>query len=388
MPGLHARCSASSAKRWMTCPGSLQGPPAENKSSVHSATGTFAHDIAAKCLDENAQPSDFLLFRGKVDGFDVECDQEMVDAIDLYVDNILGDLQDGDMRWTEMSLLEPLCGIDADLGGTADFVRYRPSTQSLRVVDFKYGAGVYVEAEDNTQAKVYALGALLKVSQPIKEIEVVIIQPRYEGAAPVRSWVFPTSEVLDFVADLQDAAAASREPNAPLVAGDHCKFCPRARECPELEKKHHALVAAQFDVALPTDMKLVADLLASIPLVKERIKAIEEYAYSQAMRGIEVPGWKLVDKQARRQWKSPDVVVLWAKEQGINPYKEAPLKSPAEIETMPKEKAPRGKKKEAGAVLEPLVEKISSGTTLAPISDNRPPVRLIDASAFDVQVTA
>lgn len=387
MSGLHARCSASSAKRWMTCPGSLQGPRAENKSSIHSATGTFAHDIAAKCLAENANPSDFLLHRGKVDGFDVECDQEMVDALDLYVDNIRDDLKDGDLHWTEMPLLEALREIDEDLGGTADFVRYRPSTQSLRVTDFKFGAGVYVDAEDNTQAKVYALGALLKVGLPVKEIEVVIAQPRYEGAAPIRAWQFPTSEVLEFVADLQEACEKSRQADAPLVAGDHCKFCPRARECPELEKKQHAIVAAQFDVAIPTDMKMVADLLGAIPLVKERIKAIEEYAYSQAMRGIEVPGYKLVDKQARRQWKSPDVVVMWAKQNGIDPYGEPPVLSPAQIEAKLKEAAPRGKKKEAGAVLEPMVEKISSGTTLVPVSDNRAPVKLIDATAFEVQVT-
>lgn len=368
----------------MTCPGSLQGPPVENKSSEHSAQGTFAHTIAAKCLDENVQASDFLLHRAKVDGFDVECDQEMVDAIDLYVDHIRDDLQDGDLHWTEMPLLDALGTIDPDLGGTADFVRYRPSAQSLRVTDLKFGAGVYVDAEDNTQAKTYALGALLQVGLPVKEIEVCIVQPRYEGAAPIRPWKFPTSEVLEFVADLQDAAAKTREPNAPLVAGDHCKFCPRARECPELEKKQHALVSAQFDVAIPTDMKLVSDLLGAIPLVKERIKAIEEYAYNQAMKGVEVPGYKLVDKVARRQWKSPDVVELWAKQQGIDPYGERPLLSPAQIEAKLKELAPKGKKKEAGAALEPLVEKISSGTALVPASDNRPPVRLITAEAFEV----
>lgn len=371
----------------MTCPGSLQGPPVEDKSTAHSAQGTFAHEIAAKCLDENVQASDFLLHRAKVDGFDVECDQEMVDAIDLYVDHIRDDLQDGDLRWTEMPLLDALSTIDTDLGGTADFVRYRPSTQSLRVTDLKFGAGVYVDAEDNTQAKVYALGAMLKVGLPVKEIEVCIAQPRYEGAAPIRTWTFPTSEVLDFVADLQDAAARTREPDAPLVAGDHCKFCPRARECPELEKKQHALVSAQFDVAIPTDMKLVADLLGAIPLVKERIKAIEEYAYNQAMKGVEVPGYKLVDKVARRQWKSPDVVELWAKQQGIDPYGERPLLSPAQIEAKLKELAPKGKKKEAGAALEPLVEKISSGTALVPVGDNRPPVRLITAEAFEVETS-
>jgi len=152
----------------------------------------------------------------------------------------------------------------------------------------------------------------------------------------------------------------------------------------QIQVVEHALVAAQFDSTLPTDMQTVADLLASIPMVKERIRAVEEYAYEQAKRGIEVPGYKIVDKMARRQWKAPDVVVMWAKGQGIDPYGEPPILSPAQMEAKLKEKMPKGKKKEAGAALEPLVEKISSGTVLVPVSDNRAPVKALTAEAFDV----
>ena len=273
------------------------------------------------------------------------------------------------------------------MGGTADFVRYRPAARHLRVCDFKYGQGVFVEVEGNPQLKKYAVGAMLEVNQPVDEVEVLIVQPRFEGAQPVRSFTFKAIELLDFIADLKEAAERTRQPDAPLVAGEHCKFCPASRDCPELERRSHALVAAQFgpvSVFGSYRPEELAKALADIPLVKERIKAIEEFAYQEAMRGADVPGYKLVEKRPTRKWKSEDVVRMWCEQQAISPYAEPEILSPAQLEKRLGENAPRGKKKEAGKVLEPLIEKVSSGYALVPESDDRPPAKRIEATAFDL----
>lgn len=387
MSGTHARLSASSAHRWLICAGSVE--EGGGKPSIYAATGTFAHEIGAKCLADNTlSPSDFLLKRAKVDGFDVECDQEMVEALDLYLDTIAADTQEGDLSWIEMPLHEPLAKIDKDLGGTADFVRYRPSIRQLRVNDLKYGSGVFVEAEGNPQLKKYALGAMLEVLEKYKllvdEVEVAIVQPRFEGAAPVRVFAFRAIELLDFVADLKEAAARTRLPEPPLVAGEHCKFCPKARTCPELLKRQHALVAADFG---PTNVKTydaveLAKALEAIPLVKERIKALEQFAYSEALKGEHIPGFKLVDKEPRRKWKDEAAVVAWAEGAKIDPYAPREVMSPAQLEKKLGENAPRGKKKDAGRVIEHFYEKVSSGTALVPESDDRQPVKLIAQTDF------
>ena len=380
MSGVHARLSASSAHRWLACPGSVGGKG--GAPSIYSATGTFAHDIAAKCLLNNAPASDFLCKRAKVDGFDVECDLEMVDGVQLYIDAIDSDRVPSDKTWVEMPLLKALRRIDPDLGGTADFVRYRASDKTLRVWDFKYGSGTYVEAESNEQMMIYAMGAMLECGEPVEQVAVTIVQPRFEGAAPERSWVFDAPDILDFVADVKAAAARSREKDAPLAAGDHCKFCPKAASCPELEKKRHAVMAAEFaDVSALTPER-VAAALADIPLLKGRITAIEEYAYAQATAGVEIPGYKLVDKRPVRKWKSEGDVIMWAQAVAVDCYAPREVLSPAQLEKALAKDAPRGKKKEFVKVLEPFIEKVSSGTALVPVSDERPPAKVVTAVDF------
>src|SRR3989304_1309551 len=81
-------------------------------------------------------------------------------------------------------------GSQAAAGGTADHVRYRPATRRVRVTDFKYGADVYVEVEDNVQLKKYALGVLLVLQAQnlmVEKVEMCVVQPRSEGARPVRT---------------------------------------------------------------------------------------------------------------------------------------------------------------------------------------------------------
>lgn len=399
MSGVHARLSASSAHRWLHCPPSANYK--DDKGSEYAATGTYAHDIAARCLnDSSIQPSDFFLKEAVVDGFKVQCDLEMVDGINVYLDEVARDLKAGDICWVEMPLLQALSKIDPDMGGTADYVRYRPSTQHLLVTDFKYGAGTYVEADDNAQLKIYALGAMLECGKAVREVTVRIVQPRYEGAKPVRDWSFKAHEIMDFIADVQEAAHLSRQPDTPFVAGPHCKsFCPHARNCPELERHQHALTMAEFGaepvqagkkmVLAPkpgalVDHAALAKALASVPLVKERIRQIEEFAYAEALRGAEIPGFKLVDKVAHRKWKSEDAVVSWAKKRGLDPFNPPEVMSPAQIEKKLAETAPRGQKGKQGALLEELVERISSGTALVPATDARPPAKVVSATDFEV----
>ena len=361
----HARLSASSAERWLHCFGSVAAiealPP--QPSSPAAAEGTLAHDIAAAALTSSILQMPTT-------------DAEMAEGIMFYLETC--HKLTLEKRWVELNLTPALSEWDSDLGGTADFVTYSPAKKLLRVVDFKYGQGMFVSADDNKQLKVYALGALLAINQPTDTVEVYIVQPRFEGAEPVRMQSFPAHDLLEFAGDIAHAAKATRLPDAPFNAGPWCRktFCPNARQCPALERMQHMLIKQEFGNVVPFDPKQLADALAAIPLVEARIRAITEFAYEQAVSGAAIPGFKLVDKRARRHWTDEKAVAAWAESRAINPFEPPVLKSPAQLE--------KGLKKPEKAELAAFTASVSSGTTLVPEADARPAVsKMITVDDFE-----
>jgi hypothetical protein len=139
-------------------------------------------------------------------------------------------------------------------------------------------------------------------------------------------------------------------------------------------------MAVNADLAVVEELEIAA---INIPLVKERLRAIESALYKMALAGVPLKHHKLVDKLGRRKWKREGDVIEWAQGAGIDPYAPREVLSPAQLEEKIKATAPRGKKKEAAKVLEPLYEKVSSGTVLVPLTDDRPPAQSrVTAASF------
>jgi hypothetical protein len=384
----HAELSASSADRWMTCPGSVAlsaGVP--NHSSAFAAQGTAAHHIAAECQKAGGwftakgdyilgYPSSYLGQKAMVEGHEIELDEELIDAVDEFMDDIRADAKPGDVVFVEQSFTEALKKLHPKFGGSGDRVRWRPSTRHLRVTDYKHGAGIPVDVDDNRQLKKYALGALLTNPQfNAEDVELRIAQPRCDHeAGRFRSYTFKAIDLLEYAADLIDAAKKTEDPFASLVPSKKaCKWCPAAGAniCPAIEKQTQALVQAQFsEVEIAKYSKeQIAEFLRMAPLVESRISAVREFAYQQACSGQEFPGWKLVDKRAHRRWRDESQVANAALVTGLkdSDVYVSKLKSPAQIEKVV------GKKKFATGFAD-LVEKVSSGHTLVAAEDPRPAI--------------
>ena len=383
-PSSHAELSASSAERWFSCPGSVElskGVP--NRSSEFAAGGTAAHYIGAECLKDGGVPHRWLGKVALVEDFEVHIDDELVDAVQEYLDDCAADTQSGDIIFVEQSFTNALKKLHPKLGGSGDRVRWRPSTRQLRTTDYKHGAGVPVDVDENKQLKIYALGALLENPEfNAEEVEIRIAQPRCEhDAGRFRSYTFPAFDLLDFAADIIQAAKRTEEFGADLVPSKKaCKWCPAlaANKCPAVEAAHHALIESDFGVSAPAtySKEQIAEFLEKAPLVEARVSAIREFAYAALCRGEDIPGWKLVDKRATRKWKDEDAILA----AGVSPelLTKPELRSPAQVEKI------LGKKKfekEFGGV----VVKQSSGHTLAPVSDPRPPAQVALISDFAVE---
>jgi hypothetical protein len=303
----------------------------------------------------------------------------MQEAISVYVDFIEAFYKkDGGELLIEHRF--DLSKVHPGLFGTADAVHYSEKTRVLTVTDYKHGAGIAVEVVDNPQLQYYALGALLSLKYKAEWVDIVVVQPRcLHKDGPKRAWRIAAIDLLEFQGRLVDAAIATEQPDAPLVPGDQCRFCPGAPKCPALRSQ--ALTAAQKEF-LPTVEYVPEDLaetLDKLDVIEGWCSSVRAFAYAEAHRGREIPGYKMVAKRATRKWIEGVDCTMLSKEFKLieERFLEEPsLKSPAQVEKVLKQEGHGAK------ALGELVVSASSGFKLVRESDPGVPVKLGPMSEF------
>lgn len=375
-PNAHAVLGASGARRWMNCPGSVAlsaGMP--NKTTVYAREGTAAHTLAERALQTGLPAIMWLETLLEADGEDVEVTEEMAEAVQVYVDYVRSLATDDEccaIPYIEQAFtLEDLIPPE-DMFGTADAVVWNVRTRVLDVVDLKYGRGVAVGI-DTPQLPFYALGAVVALKVRPDVIRVTIVQPRAPHVdGPIRSRVMTWDELVTFKRDLFQRAVATQDPDAPLVVGEWCRFCPAQALCPA--QRAYALEVAQSEfmdgLAPPRPETLtpaeLATVLGAADVLEEWLRAVEAHAFNLLERGLEVPGYKLVEKRATRKWADEEKAIDYLTDRlgDDAAYTEPKLISPAQAEK---------KLKEQKQKLPPeLVVKQSSGRKLAIDADARP----------------
>lgn len=390
----HSKLGASSMSRWSKCPGSVReaakAPP--GKSSSYAEEGSDAHALAARCLRKVANPGSFIGKTITEDGRTFLVDKEMADAVQVYVDAVDAVVDESvvSVGLKAEVLIEKrfdLSGVHAGCFGTADAIAWRPQEHTLHVFDYKHGAGIPVEVKGNPQLMYYGLGALLASGYPARKVVLTIVQPRCDHPdGPVRSDELDAIDLLDFKTDLKSYAVATEAPDAPLVPGDHCRFCPAMEIDPEtmdvrcgaVRKRRQEVTRLEFAPTLsysPEKLKLALD---SRETLKAWLKALDEFAYAEAEAGRTPTGYKLVAKRANRKWRDEGELAAYL--QGAytasvmrEVYEPPTLKSPAQMEKVP-------------GILKGTLDKYaiaeSSGHVLVPDSDKRPAVRLDAKTEF------
>jgi hypothetical protein len=397
----HSFLGGSGVHRWSQCSGQpnlARTLPAEAyKSSVWAEEGSDAHAYAAERLRGGLWTSvhdigvPIEVDEGGGKKRIVKPDKDMVEHIGSYLEYCWADRRGEDLEWVEVRF--DLSEVYPGCFGTADYVRYRPSTGVLRVIDLKYGAGKAVSPVDNPQLKYYALGALLHLKlKGVKRVSLEIFQPRIEYLdSPASTWDIGVADLVDFSADLADAAAATEKPDAPLKQGEWCLWCPCQRWCPNWNAslKRAADIAlkpvkdgginetASAQMAL-VNMDNLAFVLEHRSVLLALVKAGDELAYSMAMSGVKIPGYKIVEKIGRRKYalEGGDLVaMLRAKSVPDSAIFEPPeVRSPARLE---RQTVPGVDMK---AIVAGIVTKESTGYALVPDDDKRPAAVLPQSS--------
>lgn len=363
----------------MACPGSVAlsaGIP--KTSSKYADEGTAAHELAQHCLEKGLDPLSFA--EQDWGGFYVD-QQDFAEPVKVYVDYIRGLALNCDGGfWIERQFsLDPL-NPPAEMGGTADFVGIAGDT--LQVADLKFGKGVPVEVEQNKQGLYYALGALISLDEEradrISRVNITIVQPRARhNDGPIRSWSLGKDELIDFVLDLFTAAELTQKPDAPLVTGPQCRWCPAHGACPEARRSALAVAQQEFGIlheeprTPPAPSSLtpaqIGALMYRFEEVESWMKAVVGHAQALLESGQTVPGWKLVEKVARRKWADDVKAIEWAQKAGVAPkVTHFEILSPAQTEKALGKKFP---------IPPELISKVSSGVTIAEESDKRPAVK-------------
>jgi hypothetical protein len=344
----------STAKRVMNCPGSVAlvqlAPP--SPSSIYADKGTLLHTVISDVLAEDKAPEDMLGLQYEGQTFDQEMLDDKINPALALFDRL--DPQ------REMALaVETRVGFGKFLPGafgSCDVLGRIGDT--AYVIDWKFGDGIAVDAEQNEQLMYYAAAAMRTpevawVFDGAVAIECVIIQPPV-----IRQWTTTPARIKAFEKELKQAVKVSAQPNAPLKAGDHCKFCPARPTCPQMTGAVDRALKVKLD-AIDDDM--LGAYAANAVLLQGWIDSINELVQTKIEKGYKIPGWKMVAKKGRRQWADEAKAAAALTELGIDPYKKE-LLSPAQAE------------KKVKNLPDELVVSVSSGDTLAPESDPRPAV--------------
>lgn len=372
MTGAHSIFGASGAHRWIACPGSVQAQAGlPNDDNEASARGTAAHTLAELCLRYDEEPSRHLGEIISVGERSFVVDETMVDAVQSYVEVVRHYAEGAHSIMVEQPF--DLSHIRPGMFGTNDACVLRPDGH-LIVIDYKNGYGL-VDVVDNPQLKYYALGALhFFASQKlfVDRVTLVIVQPNAPHAeGTTRTWDIDPLDLIDFEIALGAAVDRANKPNAPRIPGDHCEYCLAAATCEALTTRINAFAASEFDPVAEISMEKLTQLLDAATIIETRIKAAWALALDIALSGGEIPGYKLVERKARRNWRDADtlsesaIAKAIAEATGLDPddlFKRV-LKSPAQAEKL----LPAKERK----ALEPFVEKKSSGLTLTRDVDPR-----------------
>ena len=332
----HARLGASGAHRWMKCPGSVrmnEGLP--DKTSLYAQEGIAAHAAAEQCLKKDKDADE--LIGEEVEG--VLVSEEMARSVHQYLDYVRERSAGCELLVEQTFTLERLSPPEP-MFGTADATFFKDGR--LTVVDYKHGAGVAVEIEGNEQLKYYSLAAMTSLGYPATSIEMVIVQPRARHAdGPIRTETISASELMEWSKELMNAANAALQPDAPLVAGIWCRWCPASASCPALQEK--AMASAQVDFAdtietMPPVERMslpqCAEALRRGELLEIWLREVRDHLWDELASGAEVPGWELAPKRATRSWTSEAALLGWANLNGLDEAElfNSRVKTPAQLD--------------------------------------------------------
>ena len=381
--GAHALLSPSAAHRWLNCTAAPRlEAGVEDRGSSFAEEGTLAHAYCARKLkqylgqDTAAEDAEIAELNDKYHT------GEMDEYTDTYVAIVLEKLNEARQMVSDAQLLVE---VRLDFGkhipdafGTSDAVIIADGV--MEVIDFKYGKGVRVDADNNPQMMIYALGAyeLMSFEYDIRTVRMTIVQPRLDNLSEFEMGVDDLMVWTDTI--LKPRAEEAYSGKGHQMPGEWCRFCKVKSQCRALAE--NCVKAVNSDPSLLTRQDIEQHILPLLPTVKSWLSGMEEYTLEQALAGVKYEGYKLVEGRSVRRISDPKAVMETLQGEG---YDEADYLKPTELRTITDLEKLVGKKKFTALCGDSIV-KPQGKPTLVPESDKRPPYNAASADFEGINV--
>lgn len=378
----HAKTfSPSESHRVFKCPGSLRKcKDIPNIPNAAATRGTATHALAQIVLDVNSSQHQALLdYRAefkRITGFmfnftdneevkQMKVDDAMETNVMQYIDHVRDLAETGVDPIVSIELRADLTHVHPEMWGTCDLAV--DDCDLLTITDYKNGRIAvplldpefdheYPDLEYvNSQVLIYAVGILNKFKWFHKRLQLQIVQPNSLDVQWLQSVVLPVPLVKKWsetklVQHVKDAL----DPNAPLHAGDHCRFCLANGDCTELLRFSQAIAVREFgdvdevDESITKTDKLSDEQILKIlrwgPALKQMVKS----AYVTAMNRLNEKNenieshYKIISKSGHRKWPENvteeqelrDLLVAQARFPIREELTRSKLMSPAQVQAM------------------------------------------------------
>lgn len=330
-PITHAKLGASSAARWLACP-----PSADlcerfpDKGSSFAAEGTLAHELAELKVRKHFTPMSKTAYTRAYNK--IKKDELYTPEMDHVTDDYLEYIKDCAIQYDAAPSV--ICEVQVDFSayvpggyGTADCIMLGGGT--MRVIDFKYGKGVPVSAEENPQMMLYAIGALAQYSLLYRIDKVILTIAQLRLGAP-EEWETTPDELYKWAGEyVQPRAKLAWEGKGDFAPGSHCRFCKVRAQCKALAESNMTIERYQpsSEPNLLSDTEIGDVLVHAEPFIKW-LEAVKEYALGAVLEGKTIPGWKAVEGRSVRQFDDVDQAFSDLKAAGVDEallYERKPL---------------------------------------------------------------
>lgn len=368
----HALLSASGSKRWLSCTPSarleatLPEPKKGAGSFDFSQEGTMAHSLAEAKLRHHFGQIGYEEYEREIEIIKATpyYNEDFEANVDNYVLYVRSQIGEGDTPLFEQRV--DFSDWVPDGFGTADVVIL--SKHSIRVIDLKFGKGVPVSAIDNTQLRLYALGAWSKFKEEypdIKEVSYTIHQPRLDSISTDGTSVAKLVDWANYF--VKPKAKKAWAGSGEFLPGEWCQFCRAKAQCRARSDFNQELAKQEFRAPALLDNDEISLVLTRAQDLRTWVNDVEEFALNRAVEENIVPsGYKLSTTTTHRKIADQALAATVLVEKGMDPQViwEAPkLKSIAALEKL-------GPKGQVTAWLGDLVQRPEGAPKLVKVKEN------------------